>query len=79
VVLEVRELLSLAEMKRTAGEKSTLSEVRHTIRMSRQTVAFRPGARALHYPGLKKQWVEFLGERPDAQTTRVELAETAAV
>jgi chromate reductase len=32
-----------------------------------------------HYPDLKKQWVEFLGERPDAQTTRVELGETAAV
>lgn len=32
-----------------------------------------------HYPTLKKQWVEFLGEKPDAQTTRVELGETAAV
>jgi len=32
-----------------------------------------------HYPHLKKQWVEFLGERPDAETTRVELGETAAV
>ena len=32
-----------------------------------------------HYPGLKKQWVEFLGERPDNETTRVELGETAAV
>jgi NAD(P)H-dependent FMN reductase len=32
-----------------------------------------------HYPHLKKQWVEFLGERPDDQTTRVELGETAAV
>jgi chromate reductase len=31
-----------------------------------------------HYPGLKKQWVEFLGERPDDETTRVELGETAA-
>jgi NAD(P)H-dependent FMN reductase len=31
-----------------------------------------------HYPHLKKQWVEFLGERPDAETTRVELGETAA-
>jgi chromate reductase len=30
-----------------------------------------------HYPHLKKQWVEFLGERPDDQTTRVELNETA--
>ena len=32
-----------------------------------------------HYPNLKKQWVEFLGERPDDETTRVELGETAAV
>jgi len=32
-----------------------------------------------HYPHLKKQWVEFLGERPDTETTRVELGETAAV
>jgi chromate reductase len=32
-----------------------------------------------HYPHLKKQWVEFLGEHPDEQTTRVELEETAAV
>ncbi|MDQ6770369.1 MAG: NAD(P)H-dependent oxidoreductase [Gemmatimonadota bacterium] len=32
-----------------------------------------------HYPHLKKHWVEFLGERPDEQTTRVELGETAAV
>jgi chromate reductase len=31
-----------------------------------------------HYPNLKKQWVEFLGERPDEETTRVELGETAA-
>jgi chromate reductase len=31
-----------------------------------------------HYPHLKKQWVEFLGEHPDAATTRVELGETAA-
>jgi chromate reductase len=29
---------------------------------------------AKHYPGLKKQWVEFLGERPDAATDRVETA-----
>jgi chromate reductase len=33
---------------------------------------------AKHYPHLKKQWVEFLGERPDDQTTRVELGETVA-
>jgi chromate reductase len=32
-----------------------------------------------HYPNLKKQWVEFLGERPDEETTRVELGDTAAV
>jgi NAD(P)H-dependent FMN reductase len=33
---------------------------------------------AKHYPGLKKQWVEFLGERPDAATDRVETSDTAA-
>ena len=27
---------------------------------------------AKHYRGLKKQWVEFLGERPDAAIDRVE-------
>ena len=27
---------------------------------------------ATHYRGLKKQWVEFLGERPDAAIDRVE-------
>ncbi len=32
-----------------------------------------------HYPHIKKQWVEFLGERPDDETTRVEMGETAAV
>jgi len=32
-----------------------------------------------HYPHLKKQWVEFLGERPDDETARVEMGETAAV
>ena len=33
---------------------------------------------AKHYPALKKQWVEFLGERPDAATDRVETSETVA-
>jgi chromate reductase, NAD(P)H dehydrogenase (quinone) len=33
---------------------------------------------ALHYPGLKKQWVEFLGEQPNAETNRVETTETEA-
>ena len=33
---------------------------------------------AKHYPGLKKQWVEFLGERPDRAIDRVETSETAA-
>jgi NAD(P)H-dependent FMN reductase len=33
---------------------------------------------AKHYPELKKQWVEFLGDQPDAATDRVELSETEA-
>jgi NAD(P)H-dependent FMN reductase len=34
---------------------------------------------AKHYPGLKKQWVEFLGERPSDAIDRVETTETEAV
>ena len=30
---------------------------------------------AKHYPGLKKQWVEFLGEHPNAATEREETTE----
>jgi hypothetical protein len=26
-----------------------------------------------HYPGLKKEWVEFLGEKPNAATDRTEI------
>jgi NAD(P)H-dependent FMN reductase len=33
---------------------------------------------ATHYPTLKKQWVEFLGERPDAAIDRVEVAPVQA-
>ena len=31
-----------------------------------------------HYPALKTQWIEFLGERPDAATERVETQEVNA-
>ncbi|HXT18572.1 MAG TPA: NAD(P)H-dependent oxidoreductase [Gemmatimonadaceae bacterium] len=33
---------------------------------------------AKHYPALKKEWVEFLGERPDATIDRVETNSTQA-
>ena len=33
---------------------------------------------ARHYPALKKQWVEFLGEHPNAATDRVETSESEA-
>jgi chromate reductase, NAD(P)H dehydrogenase (quinone) len=33
---------------------------------------------AKHYPGLKKQWVEFLGEQPNHATDRVETNEVEA-
>jgi hypothetical protein len=32
-----------------------------------------------HYRSLKKQWVEFLGEHPNAATERVEEASTEAI
>jgi chromate reductase, NAD(P)H dehydrogenase (quinone) len=33
---------------------------------------------ATHYPALKTQWIEFLGERPDAATERVETQQVQA-
>jgi NAD(P)H-dependent FMN reductase len=33
---------------------------------------------ATHYPALKKQWVEFLGEQPDRATDRVETSDAEA-
>lgn len=33
---------------------------------------------AKHYPAVKSQWVEFLGEQPDAATERVETANQPA-
>jgi NAD(P)H-dependent FMN reductase len=33
---------------------------------------------AKHFPAIKTQWVEFLGERPDGATERVEMHEVAA-
>jgi hypothetical protein len=33
---------------------------------------------AKHYPMMKTQWVEFLGERPTEATDRVEQAEVRA-
>lgn len=33
---------------------------------------------AQHYPGLKKQWIEFLGESPDATIDRVETSDVEA-
>lgn len=33
---------------------------------------------AKHYRGLKKQWVEFLGEQPNAATDRVEISPAKA-
>jgi chromate reductase, NAD(P)H dehydrogenase (quinone) len=33
---------------------------------------------AKHYPTMKKQWVEFLGEKPDPATDRIEQNETQA-
>jgi chromate reductase len=34
---------------------------------------------AKHYPALKKQWIEFLGERPEPLIDRVETTDTQAI
>lgn len=34
---------------------------------------------AKHYPAMKSQWIEFLGERPNPATERVEVTEASPV
>lgn len=33
---------------------------------------------AKHYPGLKKQWIDFLGEHPDPAIARIETSDVEA-
>jgi hypothetical protein len=70
----------LRDLALNANEVEMAAEKRCSVKLLVFGASMREGSMndtlASH---LKKQWVEFLGERPDDETTRVELGETAAV
>jgi NAD(P)H-dependent FMN reductase len=71
------DMFSLAQAHQ-AWEGETLKETAVHDRLDRTLGCFLDLVEATkHYPRIKKVWVEFLGEHPDAATDRVEETEAA--
>jgi chromate reductase, NAD(P)H dehydrogenase (quinone) len=70
------DMFSLARAHQSFGEGGRLSSETLQQRLESTLGCFTNVVEATkHYPALKKQWVEFLGEQPDAETDRVEVSE----
>ncbi|HZV68462.1 MAG TPA: NAD(P)H-dependent oxidoreductase [Saprospiraceae bacterium] len=66
-------MFSLAMAHKAFGEDGTLADPVLAKRFEVNLTAFMDLAEAAtHYPCIKKAWVEFLGEKPDPVTERVE-------
>lgn len=73
------DMFSLAMAHHAFDEKGLLKDATLTRRLESTIECFMDFVEASkHYPKMKKQWVEFLGERPDPATERVEEAPAAA-
>lgn len=73
------DMFSLAQAHQAFGDDGRLANATLQERFDRTIACFMDLVEAAkHYRGLKKQWVEFLGERPDAATDRVETSEVDA-
>lgn len=73
------DMFSLAQAHQAFGEDGRLANEVLQTRFDSTIDCFLDLVEAAkHYRGLKKQWVEFLGEHPDGMRDRVETAETAA-
>ena len=67
------DMFSLATAHQAFTQEGTLSNTTLQTRFEGNLVAFMNLVEAAkHYPCIKKAWVEFLGERPDPVTERVE-------
>ena len=67
------DMFSLAQAHNAFAEDGRLSSDTLAKRLDSILGCFLDQAEAMkHYPALKKQWVEFLGEHPDHATDRVE-------
>jgi len=73
------DMFSLAQAHQAWGEGGQLKESALQDRLARTLGCFLDLVEATkHYPQIKKVWVEFLGEHPDAATDRIEESEVEA-
>jgi chromate reductase len=67
------DMFSLAQAHQAFGDDGRISNAELMNRFETTIECFLDLVEASkHYPALKKQWVEYLGEKPDAATDRVE-------
>lgn len=67
------DMFSLATAHQAFTHEGNLNNSTLAERFEKNLVAFMNGVEAAkHYPCIKKAWVEFLGEKPDPATERVE-------
>ena len=67
------DMFSLSQAHQAFGEDGRISNATIQSRFESTIECFIDLVEAAkHYPGLKKQWVEYLGEHPDATIDRVE-------
>lgn len=67
------DMFSLAQAHRALGADGRIADATLQSRFEATIECFLNLVEAsTHYPALKKQWVEYLGERPDAAIDRVE-------
>jgi NAD(P)H-dependent FMN reductase len=73
------DMFSLAQAHEAFDGRGRLANAMLQSRFDRTLECFMEFVEAAkHYPMLKKQWVEFLGEQPNAATERVETTEVVA-
>ena len=73
------DMFSLAQAHSAFAEDGSLANPKLQERLAGTLGCFIDLVEAAkHYPALKKEWVEFLGEHPDAATDRVETAAAAS-
>jgi chromate reductase len=67
------DMFSLAQAHQALGDEGRIANAELMNRFETTIECFLDLVEASkHYPALKKQWVEYLGEKPDAATDRVE-------
>jgi chromate reductase len=73
------DMFSLAQAHEAFDDRGRIANETLQSRFARTIECFMDFVEAAkHYPALKKRWVEFLGEHPNAATERIETTEVQA-